>query len=55
MITNWYKVELMGGITTGIPVEELLAGKRFSVEYAPVEREFSRKAGDRAVLCLLVA
>lgn len=41
-----YKVELMGGITTGIPVEELLAGKRFSVEYAPVEKEFSRKVGD---------
>lgn len=42
-----YKVELMGGITAGIPVDELLPGKRFSVEYAPVEREFSRKAGDR--------
>lgn len=41
-----YKVELMGGIISGIPVDELLAGKRFSVEYAPVEREFSRKAGD---------
>lgn len=37
----------MGGITTGIPVEELAAGKRFSVEYAPVERDFSRKVGDR--------
>lgn len=42
-----YKVELMGGITTGMPSEQLLPGKRFSVEYAPVEREFSRKAGDR--------
>jgi len=41
-----YKVELMGGITSGMPVEELAAGKRFSVEYAPVERELSRKAGD---------
>ena len=41
-----YKVELMGGITTGMPKDELLAGKRFSVEYAPVEREFSRKVGD---------
>ena len=41
-----YKVELMGGITAGMPVEELVAGKRFSVEYAPVEREFSRKVGD---------
>lgn len=42
-----YKVELMGGITTGMPVSELAAGKRFSVEYAPVERELSRKVGDR--------
>jgi hypothetical protein len=45
--TNYvYKVELMGGITAGMPVGELAAGKRFSVEYAPVEREFSRKVGD---------
>ena len=41
-----YKVELMGGITTGIPAERLLAGERFSVEYAPVERELSRQVGD---------
>lgn len=41
-----YKCELMGGIVTGMPVEELLPGKRFSVEYAPVSREFSRKVGD---------
>ena len=41
-----YKVELMGGITGGMPVDELVAGKRFSVEYAPVERELSRKVGD---------
>jgi hypothetical protein len=41
-----YKVELMAGVTAGMPVEELAAGKRFSVEYAPVEREFSRKVGD---------
>jgi len=41
-----YKVELMGGITSGIPVEELLAGKRFSVDFAPVEKDFSRKVGD---------
>lgn len=41
-----YKVELMGGITTGIPVERLLAGERYSVDYAPVERELSRKVGD---------
>lgn len=41
-----YRVELMGGITGGMPAEQLLAGKRFSVEYAPVSRELSRKAGD---------
>ena len=41
-----YKVELMGGITTGMPAERLLAGERFSVEYAPVERELSRQVGD---------
>lgn len=50
-----YKVELMGGITTGIPAEQLLPGKRFSVEYAPVEKDFSRKVGDRPNLCLLAA
>ena len=42
-----YKVELMGGIVDGMPAEELQTGKRFSVEYAPVERELSRKVGDR--------
>lgn len=41
-----YKVELMGGITDGCPAERLLAGERFSIEYAPVEREGSRKVGD---------
>ena len=41
-----YKVELMGGIVSGIPAERLLAGERFSVEYAPVERELSRQVGD---------
>ena len=41
-----YKVELMGGNTSGVPAERLLAGERFSVEFAPVEREMSRKAGD---------
>ena len=30
----------------GIPVEELLAGKRFSWAYAPIEDNFSRKVGD---------
>ena len=41
-----YKVELMGGNTTGIPSERLLAGERFSIEFAPVEKEMSRKVGD---------
>lgn len=41
-----YKVELMGGNTTGVPVERLQSGERFSVEYAPVESELSRKVGD---------
>lgn len=44
-----YKVELMGGITDGCPAERLLAGERFSIEYAPVEREGSRKVGDRLI------
>lgn len=41
-----YKVELMGGNMNGVPAERLLAGERFSVEYAPVEQELSRKVGD---------
>jgi hypothetical protein len=41
-----YKTELMGGITEGVPAERVLAGERFSVEYAPVEKELSRKVGD---------
>lgn len=45
--TNYaYKVELMGGNSQGIPVERLLRGEKFSVEYAPVEKELSRKVGD---------
>ena len=40
-----YKVELMGGNTIGIPGERLLQGERFSVGFAPVERELSRKVG----------
>lgn len=45
--TNFvYTVELMGGNVTGCPAERLLAGERFSVEYAPVERSFSRKVSD---------
>lgn len=41
-----YKVELAGGNTTGVPAERILAGERFSVEAAFVEKELSRKVGD---------
>ena len=41
-----YKVVLSGGNTTGMPGEQLQPGKRFSKEYAPVEKEFSRKVDD---------
>lgn len=41
-----YCVELMAGNTTGMPAAELLAGKLFSIEYAPVEEDFSREVGD---------
>jgi hypothetical protein len=37
----------MGGNTTGVPAERLCAGEKFSVEFAPVEKELSRKVGDR--------
>lgn len=41
-----YKVELAGGNIDGCPAERLLAGERFSVEAAFVEKELSRKVGD---------
>lgn len=41
-----YKVELAGGNTDGVPSERLLAGERFSIEAAFVEKELSRKVGD---------
>lgn len=41
-----YKVELAAGNTTGCPAERLLAGERFSIEAAFVEKELSRKVGD---------
>ena len=44
--TNFvYKVELLGGNSTGVPVERLLEGERFSVETAYVEKELSRGVG----------
>ena len=42
-----YTVELAGGNTQGVPAERLLAGERFSVEAAFVEKESSRAVGDR--------
>lgn len=41
-----YTVELMGGVTGGVPGEELVSGKRFSVDYSPVEDTMSREVGD---------
>jgi hypothetical protein len=45
---NYYlfKVELMGGVLTGMPGEELQMGKRFSDDFSPVEKELHRKVGD---------
>ena len=40
-----YKVEVMAGNLNGVPAERLLAGERFSIEYAPVESELSRGVG----------
>lgn len=42
-----YRCELTSNVQSGIPAERLQAGERFSVGFAPVERELSRKAGDR--------
>lgn len=41
--TAVYKCEAWGSIPQGIPAERLLAGERFSIEFAPVEKELSRK------------
>jgi hypothetical protein len=40
------KVELMGGVSTGMPKDYLLPGERFSLEYDVVEPGMSRKVGD---------
>ena len=45
--TNWvYKTELMGAVINGMPGSELIAGKRFSKDYSPVEDTMSIKGGD---------
>lgn len=41
-----YEVELMGGVINGMPGDELTAGKRFSVDFSPVEDTMSRQVGD---------
>lgn len=41
-----YRCEVMGNVVDGIPGERLLAGERFSVGFAPAEKEGSRKMGD---------
>ena len=40
-----YTVELMAGADEGCPGTRLLAGERFSWEFAPVESELSRRVG----------
>lgn len=40
-----YTVELLAANVKGVPFEQLLPGKRFSYEYAPVSRGLSRKVG----------
>lgn len=40
-----YKVELMGGVDE-CPADAVKAGSLFSIDYAPVEAELSRKVGD---------
>ena len=48
-----YRVELMGGNTTGCPGDRLQAGERFSVGFAPVERELSRRQTLRHILVIV--
>jgi len=40
-----YRCETMGGLTAGVPFDELSAGKRFSWEYAAVEAGRSKNVG----------
>ena len=45
--TNYvYRVSLMGPAVSGVPVEELAAGKKFSKDFSPVEDTMSIKGGD---------
>lgn len=46
-VDGWvYKCKLMGFNASGIPATELLAGKRFSKEFSPVEDTMSVKGGN---------
>lgn len=40
-----YTVQLMAGAETGVPNDEISAGKKFSHEFDPVESELSRRVG----------
>lgn len=48
-----YRCECMGGNISGIPRARLQAGERFSVAFAPVERELSRKTNLRHILVIV--
>lgn len=41
-----YTCEVTGSAYNGIPGEELIGGKRFSKDFTPVEKDYSRKVGD---------
>lgn len=41
-----YTVELLGNVFGGMPGSELVAGKRFSKDFSPVEEKMSRQVGD---------
>jgi hypothetical protein len=41
-----YTVELLGNVTGGMPGAELVAGKKFSKDFSPVEEKMSRQVGD---------
>lgn len=41
-----YTVELMGNVYGGMPGSELVAGKKFSKDFSPVEEKMSRQVGD---------
>jgi len=41
-----YTVELLGVNSSGMPGSELIAGKRFSKDFSPVEEKMSRQVGD---------